>query len=236
MDYVCSVVFICQSFDLIINRRVISFKKNSLFIVSDKIRRELPVCPSKLRIVDIDKKTCLSFFIDVNNELPGKFTLDKNGYIAEEEPPLSLVFSLFEGIKIADSHSLWLKERLCISLLAMFKKRESVNSFILTNINTFTCKITGIISFNIERQWHLKDIAELIYTSESLIKKRLRDEGTSFTEILRDTRMRYAKKLITSNSYSINVVAQKCAITVLHISYVHLKIIMVSRHLIILRK
>ncbi|HFO2632207.1 TPA: hypothetical protein ACHJIE_004947, partial [Escherichia coli] len=24
MDYVCSVVFICQSFDLIINRRVIS--------------------------------------------------------------------------------------------------------------------------------------------------------------------------------------------------------------------
>ncbi|EFB9538290.1 TPA: DNA-binding transcriptional activator AppY, partial [Escherichia coli] len=99
---------------------------------------------------------------------------------------------------------------LCISLLAMFKKRESVNSFILTNINTFTCKITGIISFNIERQWHLKDIAELIYTSESLIKKRLRDEGTSFTEILRDTRMRYAKKLITSNSYSINVVAQKC--------------------------
>ncbi|EES1759846.1 DNA-binding transcriptional activator AppY, partial [Escherichia coli] len=63
---------------------------------------------------------------------------------------------------------------------------------------------------NIERQWHLKDIAELIYTSESLIKKRLRDEGTSFTEILRDTRMRYAKKLITSNSYSINVVAQKC--------------------------
>lgn len=210
MDYVCSVVFICQSFDLIINRRVISFKKNSLFIVSDKIRRELPVCPSKLRIVDIDKKTCLSFFIDVNNELPGKFTLDKNGYIAEEEPPLSLVFSLFEGIKIADSHSLWLKERLCISLLAMFKKRESVNSFILTNINTFTCKITGIISFNIERQWHLKDIAELIYTSESLIKKRLRDEGTSFTEILRDTRMRFAKKLITSNSYSINVVAQKC--------------------------
>lgn len=149
-------------------------------------------------------------FIDVNNELPGKFTLDKNGYIAEEEPPLSLVFSLFEGIKIADSYSLWLKERLCISLLAMFKKRESVNSFILTNINTFTCKITGIISFNIERQWHLKDIAELIYTSESLIKKRLRDEGTSFTEILRDTRMRYAKKLITSNSYSINVVAQKC--------------------------
>lgn len=72
------------------------------------------------------------------------------------------------------------------------QKRESVNSFILTNINTFTCKITGIISFNIERQWHLKDIAELIYTSESLIK-RLRDEGTSFTEILRDTRMRYAK-------------------------------------------
>lgn len=92
MDYVCSVVFICQSFDLIINRRVISFKKNSLFIVSDKIRRELPVCPSKLRIVDIDKKTCLSFFIDVNNELPGKFTLDKNGYIAEEEPSIIACF------------------------------------------------------------------------------------------------------------------------------------------------
>ncbi len=38
-------------------------------------------------------------FIDVNNELPGKFTLDKNGYIAEEEPPLSLVFLCLKGLK-----------------------------------------------------------------------------------------------------------------------------------------
>lgn len=126
------------------------FKKNLLFIVSDKIRRELLVCFFKLRIVDIDKKICLFFFIDVNNELSGKFIFDKNGYIVEEEFLLLFVFFLFEGIKIVDLYFFWLKERLCIFLFVMFKKCESVNLFILININIFICKIIGIISFNIE--------------------------------------------------------------------------------------
>lgn len=42
--------------------------------------------------------------------------------------------------------------------------------------------------------------------SESLIKKRLRDEGMLFIEILRDIRMRYVKKFIILNFYFINVV------------------------------
>lgn len=46
--------------------------------------------------------------------------------------------------------------------------------------------------------------------SESLIKKRLRDEGMLFIEILRDIRMRYVKKFIILNFYFINVVVQKC--------------------------
>ena len=74
MNYVCSVALICQPFDLIVNRRVISFRRNSLVILNDKVRRELPMNSSKIRIVDIDKKTCLSFFSDMNNELPKRIS------------------------------------------------------------------------------------------------------------------------------------------------------------------
>ncbi|MBI1500094.1 AraC family transcriptional regulator [Escherichia coli] len=210
MNYVCSVALICQPFDLIVNRRVISFRRNSLVILNDKVRRELPMNSSKIRIVDIDKKTCLSFFSDMNNELPKKLIVHKNGYLVEDNVPLPLVYALFEGLKIAGSYSLWLENKLCLSLLALFKNRESVNSFILAHLNTFTFKIISIVSINLEKRWQLKDIAGLIYVSESLVKKKLRDEGASFTGILRDLRMKMAEKLVISDAYTVNEIAKKC--------------------------
>ena len=43
-------------------------------------------------------------------------------------------------------------------------------SFLLTYMNIFSYKIMGL-SGNLERARHLKDIAERLYASESLIKK-----------------------------------------------------------------
>nr|WP_286205902.1 hypothetical protein [Escherichia coli] len=93
-----------------------------MVILNNKVRRELPMNSSKIRIVDIDKKTCLSFFSDMNNELPKKLIVHKNGYLVEDNVPLPLVYALFEGLKIAGSYSLWLENKLCLSLLALFKK------------------------------------------------------------------------------------------------------------------
>ena len=73
-----------------------------------------------------------------------------------------------------------------------------------------TGKIWGSGVEPLERAWHLKDIAGRLYASESLIKKRLKEEGTSFSEILREMRMESARKMILENTHSVSMVAQKC--------------------------
>ena len=38
------------------------------------------------------------------------FCIDRQGYVVEEDIPLSLVYSLFEGIRIADAYTTSLKK------------------------------------------------------------------------------------------------------------------------------
>ncbi len=210
MTPVCFIVLVCKPFDLLIGRKMISLRKNTILLIEPNIRRTLPECSSVVRVIALNSKVVLSFLNDINNNLPDVFHMDKQGGVIEENAPLPLTYALFDGVSIADSHSLSLKEKLCISLLSLFRERERVISFLLTYLNTFTNKITGVMCVDLSRQWHLKDIADMIYASESLIKKKLKEEGTSFSEVLRNLRMESARRMIIENVHSVSVISQKC--------------------------
>ncbi len=140
---------------------------------------------SKLKMVDLDKKVCMSFFNEVCNESPEKIVPNKTDFFVDFDVPSQIILSLFEVIKQVNSEFLFFKEKLCVALLAVFKNREYVISFLINNMNSFSSKVSSLISLDIERKWYLNDVARLMYLSDSLIKRRLRDEGTSFSEILR---------------------------------------------------
>lgn len=97
MDAVCSVVLVCQPFDLIICKKPVSFRKNTVLLLEPAARSKLSDCPSLVRTVELDHKTVLSFLNDVNNRLPEMFCIDRQGYVVEEDIPLSLVYSLLKG-------------------------------------------------------------------------------------------------------------------------------------------
>ncbi|MBB6782247.1 AraC family transcriptional regulator, partial [Escherichia coli] len=55
----------------------------------------------------------------------------------------------------------------------------------------------------------LKDICDCLYISESLLKKKLKQEQTTFSQILLDARMQHAKNLIRVEG-SVNKIAEQC--------------------------
>ncbi len=57
--------------------------------------------------------------------------------------------------------------------------------------------------------WKLKDICDCLYISESLLKKKLKQEQTTFSQILLDARMQHAKNLIRVEG-SVNKIAEQC--------------------------
>ncbi|MDS1605235.1 helix-turn-helix domain-containing protein [Escherichia coli] len=210
MSYICSVAYICESFELTIGDKFYSLKEKSLLILNHNIKAGLVEYTSKLKMVDLDKKVCMSFFNEVCNESPEKIVPNKTDFFVDFDVPSQIILSLFEVIKQVNSEFLFFKEKLCVALLAAFKNREYVISFLINNMNSFSSKVASLISLDIERKWYLNDVARLMHLSDSLIKRRLRDEGTSFSEILRGARMRFAKNLISLNIYTVNVIAKKC--------------------------
>ncbi len=70
--------------------------------------------------------------------------------------------------------------------------------------------VRTFLSFDIAKRWYLRDIAERMYTSESLIKKKLQDENTCFSKILLASRMSMARRLLELRQIPLHTIAEKC--------------------------
>ncbi|HCD2675346.1 TPA: acid stress response transcriptional regulator YdeO, partial [Escherichia coli] len=70
-------------------------------------------------------------------------------------------------------------------------------------------KVRNIVNMKLAHPWKLKDICDCLYISESLLKKKLKQEQTTFSQILLDARMQHAKNLIRVEG-SVNKIAEQC--------------------------
>ncbi|WP_244582707.1 AraC family transcriptional regulator, partial [Escherichia coli] len=67
-----------------------------------------------------------------------------------------------------------------------------------------------VINNNIAHEWTLARIASELLMSPSLLKKKLREEETSYSQLLTECRMQRALQLIVIHGFSIKRVAVSC--------------------------
>ncbi|EAW7736123.1 AraC family transcriptional regulator [Salmonella enterica] len=67
-----------------------------------------------------------------------------------------------------------------------------------------------LINSNLKFNWNLNIVAKSLCLSSSLLKKRLKDENTSYSKILTNCRMYYATKLLQTAGININQVSDLC--------------------------
>ena len=108
--------------------------------------------------------------------------------------------------------NLWSKlcQTLYLSCLSMFSHKKELIPLLFNSISTVSGKVERLISFDIAKRWYLRDIAERMYTSESLIKKKLQDENTCFSKILLASRMSMARRLLELRQIPLHTIAEKC--------------------------
>ena len=75
------------------------------------------------------------------------------------------------------------------------------------NMRTRVCTV---INNNIAHEWTLARIASELLMSPSLLKKKLREEGTSYSQLLTECRMQRALQLIVIYGVSIKRIAVSC--------------------------
>lgn len=104
------------------------------------------------------------------------------------------------------------KRALIFALLSVFLEDTQFIPLLLNvlqpNMRTRVC--TVINNNNIAHEWTLARIASELLMSPSLLKKKLREEGTSYSQLLTECRMQRALQLIVIYGVSIKRVAVSC--------------------------
>ncbi|ENZ0046844.1 helix-turn-helix domain-containing protein, partial [Escherichia coli] len=72
------------------------------------------------------------------------------------------------------------------------------------------CKVKAIIHSDISASWRLCDISSRLYMSESLLKRKLKDEGLSFSKLILEERMMMAQRLLIYSNHTVGKVAGIC--------------------------
>jgi len=119
------------------------------------------------------------------------------------------------------------KRALIFALLSVFLEDTQFIPLLLNvlqpNMRTRVCTV---INNNIAHEWTLARIASELLMSPSLLKKKLREEGTSYSQLLTECRMQRALQLIVIYGFQLSELQCPVDITACRISFYVFEIIM----------
>lgn len=76
--------------------------------------------------------------------------------------------------------------------------------------NCISDSVYHIIESDIHKDWNLSMVASCLCLSPSLLKKKLKSENTSYSQIITTCRMRYAVNQLLMDGKNISQVSQLC--------------------------
>ncbi len=183
MTHVCSVILIRRSFDIYHEQQKISLHNESILLLEKNLADDFAFCSPDTRRLDIDELTVCHYLQNIR-QLPRNLGLhSKDRLLINQSPPMPLVTAIFDSFNESGVNSPILSNMLYLSCLSMFSHKKELIPLLFNSISTVSGKVERLISFDIAKRWYLRDIAERMYTSESLIKKKLQDENTCFTHV-----------------------------------------------------
>lgn len=207
MQDLLSILLVTKPLNVTILNENISLKYGDIILTRSIDRLQIPSRKDYTYEVNIGLDT-IKKHIHQNN-LNTSHTQSKKYQIVRNAPFMELTLSIIENINITPHPYPKIRELGMLTLLSIISMLPSTDSLIISSIPSLSDKVKSTIISNIKKKWMLHDIAILFHMSESLLKKKLSDEGTSFSEILLETRMNMAIILLNENK-SIKQVSIDC--------------------------
>lgn len=208
MKKVCSVILINIPFCIARAEIIEPFNKGE-FLLIDFVARErfLPYMNFVSEIFISEK--LLASYMEKHGDLSGKERGGSSGLMRVSSPDYELINSVFSYINANSLRSAAFYEMIIFSCVSLFSTQRGFVSFVLKTVNSTVQKVKRIICTDLSKAWKIKDVCALIHISESLLKKKLKAENSSFSRIMLDMRMQKAHSLIKSG-HSVSQTAALC--------------------------
>lgn len=102
-----------------------------------------------------------------------------------------------------------LNHRLMEILLILADKNRDLLSFTLHRSN-WSHRVRSIVAADLAHKWALKEVCDQLYTTESTLRRNLKQEGTTFRDLLHEARLSSALMQLLQTNYPIYRIAFDC--------------------------
>ncbi|EFC2366333.1 helix-turn-helix domain-containing protein [Escherichia coli] len=206
MAVVCSVIMVCSPINIFLEKDTLSLKPGSVVLATKCIRELFLMHYGKVKIVDISH-SMVSQYLESQHKLTRTSLTDIPLYLLLEPNNPVLAAALITSQRFSGETTDMFIMMACLSL---FESDERMSLFLSGCLSSISTKVRAIIQTDISSSWTLGAIALQLHMSESLLKKKLKGEGLSFSGLLLEERMRVAVNMLCSRYGYGQAVAEKC--------------------------
>lgn len=205
MAVVCSVIMVCSPINIFLEKDTLSLKPGSVVLATRCIRELFLMHYGKVKIVDINH-SIVSQYLESQHKLTRTPLTDIPLYLLQEPNNPALAVALITSQRLGETTDMFLM----MACLSLFESDERMSLFLSGCLSSISAKVRAIIQTDISASWTLGAIALQLHMSESLLKKKLKDEGLRFSNLLLEERMRVAVNMLCSRHGYGQAVAAKC--------------------------
>ncbi|EED1239617.1 helix-turn-helix domain-containing protein [Escherichia coli] len=203
--FVITLRAFCISF---YNEDVYFHKDEVLLIKKNDISCFMNSCEGYVRFIDIPSQFVSDYlYIRLSNADAFRKTNRKNRFFRKKAYG-TVLKSL---ISLIDEHgNTHIYESVLFVLLDYLNEKKQLLPVLLGGLNNFSLRVEAIIASELAKKWYLSDVASMLCISSSQLKRKLHSEGTSFSRIVTDVRMKKAIGLMRCGMDNIYVVSRVC--------------------------
>ncbi|OKB92778.1 helix-turn-helix domain-containing protein [Escherichia coli] len=209
MAVVCSVILVCSPINIFIEKDKLSLVPGMVILVTRNIRELFRTYTDRVKVADINHDI-VSQYLEGGRRRMNSPQACFPHYLTSgiHQPVLAEALITNHGFPSGPSGDL--STMTGLSCLSLFANDESLSSFLSRCLSNTSDKVRAIIQGDISVNWKLGVIALQLHMSESLLKKKLKDEGNSFSRLLLEERMRGAVNMLCFQYGRGAIVAEKC--------------------------
>lgn len=188
MIFVCSVVLAGKAFSLHLAGKFLPLSEGDVLLIDDSNRDDFLPHAAYISEVRVDEHTVRRYL----ESYSGMYSVDTSAspeYIRVSFAHTALLRDVMHYLNSGNLIHPAFSEQMFFSCLAVFASKKGFLPLLQGGMLSVAGKVRNIICSDLSRQWKLRDVCARLYMSESLLKKKLKEEGRSFSGLLLDVRM-----------------------------------------------
>ncbi|HGE9196946.1 TPA: helix-turn-helix domain-containing protein, partial [Escherichia coli] len=198
-----------RSFCILFNNEYIDFNKNEVLLIKrNDVQHFIMGDERCVMFIDIPCNIISDYLYIRLRDADVLCIHDRKNYFFRKETYGTFLNSLMPLVEQKKNVNLY--ESALFVLLDYLNEQKQLLPVLSYGLNNYSLRVEAIVAAAPAKKWYLSDVASVLCISASQLKRKLHSEGTGFSQIITEVRMKKAISLMKSGNCNTFVIAKDC--------------------------